>query len=124
MLNMHERSIICNGYTLLCSVCGSSDYEISELEGYKGLCFPCECEKMDKEFDLQVERELNLYQYRTGEKYSFNQFYWACGDLEIDKSKLDDLPTLKEVFKDVENEQNRYNNLQLEIDFNECDLPF
>ena len=79
---------------------------------------------MNKEFDLQAERELNLYKNRTAEKYSFNEFYFACQDKLILKDKLKKLPMLLEIYTDVEMELKRLNNKQFELDFTQNDLPF
>ena len=104
-----------------CFVCGSADNGISTLKGYKGLCTLCESEKMDKEFDLQTKKELNLYQNKTGKKYNFNEFYFACQDKLILKDKLKKLPLLLEVYKEVEME---LKNNQLSLDFINNDFPF
>lgn len=109
---------------IICLNCGSKDYPLSELKGYEGLCIPCECEKMNDEFDKQAENELNIYKNRTGQKYDFNNFYWACQDELILIDNLKKLPMLKEIYTDVKNEQKRQDETQLQLDFFQNDLPF
>lgn len=110
-----------------CIECGSelSEFDIPGIEGYEGLCACCSCKKMSDEFDAQSEKELKTYYKRTGKLYTFNEFYYACQDLEVNKIDLKRLPMLRGVYKDVAcAHKNQESRRQLEFDFVGGDLPF
>lgn len=112
-----------------CIVCKSNDLPLSDLKGYEGLCSACECAKMVEEIELKWQKELAIYEKRTGQKFKFNEFYYECQKGKIDKSKLTRLPELKSCYEDaimnIKLQENANKTKQLELNFNgQNDLPF
>lgn len=123
-----EFGITLNSH-ILCSKC--RDYEMSEIEGYKHLCVACACSEMDQEYEKKWEKELSIYETRTGIKYDFDEFCIACGGEEpdIDKSKLRGLPELKRAFQIERANYLEYTRRpridpQLKLNFSSNELPF
>lgn len=86
---------------MLCAACGSDELPLSELEGYRGLCLACECNKMNDELETKWSKELAVYEKRTGERLNFNEFYYKCENGNVDKANLKGLPELKSCYEDA-----------------------
>lgn len=112
---------------MLCAVCFSDELPLSELEGYEGLCVACECQKMCDELEAKWNKELSIYEKRTGEKLDFNEFYYECQSGNVDKANLKRLPELKSCYEDAIMDLEFYKNesKQLELNFyGDDNLPF
>lgn len=82
-----------------CPICEGTELDESDIEGYAGMCDGCACEKMNQELEEQWEKELLIYEKRTGVKLDFNEFYFACQAGEVDKKKLRGLKELKDCYE-------------------------
>lgn len=112
---------------MLCAVCFSDELPLSELEGYEGLCVACECQKMCDELEAKWNKELIIYEKRTGEKLDFNEFYYECQAGNVAKANLKRLPELKSCYEDaiMDLEFYKNENKQLELNFyGDDNLPF
>jgi hypothetical protein len=58
-------------------------------------CPACECERTIKELEDTWNRELVIYEKRSGNKYDYYQFFDAALAGNVDKKHLRGLPELK-----------------------------
>jgi hypothetical protein len=103
-------------------------YEKQFHEDFKdGVCLPCQCQNDCEESERIWESELLKYEKRTGIKYDFNEFYFACEAGDIDKKNLRGLKELRSCYSDAilnvkfYREESKINQLEL---FQDNDLPF
>lgn len=111
----------------MCKICHSNDLELSENKGYENICIGCECQIDADKLEAKWNKELSVYEKRTGLKLDFDEFCNECWEERINIENLHRLPELKSVYEQNKYEREEYfrpRNPQQEFEFEPNDLPF
>lgn len=119
-----------------CDECGYSEFMMSDVEGYEGMCDLCSSNKMVEELEREWDTELTKYNSRSGSDFGFDEFCASCycdpENSEVKKEHLEGLEELSGIYEQRTFDWIERNkpwllfagNTQLELEFNSNDLPF
>lgn len=82
----------------------------NEADYENGLCAPCDAEVFEREWNANLEKELSIYNERTGEELNRDDFYLNI--ISADKSQLEGLSVLMEYYEDAQERERLYEHLQ------------
>jgi RNA polymerase subunit RPABC4/transcription elongation factor Spt4 len=110
-----------------CPNCGDTEFGKCDWKGYEHLCIACASETFANNLEIKWNKELAIYEKRTGQKLDFNQFYLACQAGEVDRNNLKRLPELRGNYDEAMSDLAHYDDPidpQGDLFMQENDLPF
>lgn len=100
---------------MTCKVCNETYEGVFAEDFQDGICLPCQCEASMKQWDKDVEAELNIFNALLQTGYDLNSFCydcWQCPEKIVIGLSQSKTPILFEVYKrELDNKREYYYNL-------------